>query len=144
MCKCCACPIPLLSAALTLVREKNSRVRPCELEHFHPQDSPYILLTILADHATGFTVPSRCLHFFCFFDFCWFMRRASPYSNSHFLLMRDAMSELRNTDAGNVGVAEIEEIVDKPGTTIGTWFSVLHFIRLPSLMSCGFLPVVHS
>ena len=58
--------------------------------------------------------------------------------------MRDAMSELRNTDAGNVGVAEIEEIVDKPGTTIGTWFSVLHFIRLPSLMSCGFWPVVHS
>ena len=33
----------------------------------------------------------------------------------------------------------LKKLVDKPGTTIGTKFSVLHFIRLPSLMSCGFL-----
>ena len=25
-----------------------------------------------------------------------------------------------NTDVGDVGVAELEELVDKPGTTIGT------------------------
>ena len=49
-----------------------------------------------------------------------------------------------NTDVGDAGVAELEEPVDRPGTTIGTWFSVLHFIRLPSLMSCGFCPLVHS
>ena len=42
------------------------------------------------------------------------------------------------TDVGDVGVAELEEPVNKPRTTIGTQFSVLHFIRLPSLMSCGF------
>ena len=34
-----------------------------------------------------------------------------------------------------------EELVDKPGTTIGTMFSVLHCIRKPFLMRCGFLTV---
>ena len=49
-----------------------------------------------------------------------------------------------NTDVGDVGLAELEELVDKPGTTIGPFFAVLHFIRMPSLMSCGFWPLVHS
>ena len=31
-----------------------------------------------------------------------------------------------------------EELDDKPGTTIGTKFSVLHCIRIPLLMRCGF------
>ena len=31
-----------------------------------------------------------------------------------------------------------EELADKPGTTIGTKFSVLHCIRIPFLMRCGF------
>ena len=31
-----------------------------------------------------------------------------------------------------------EDELDKPGTTIGTKFSVLHCIRIPSLMRCGF------
>ena len=37
-----------------------------------------------------------------------------------------------NTDVGDVSVAELEELVDKPGTTISTQFSVLHFY--PSAM----------
>ena len=37
-----------------------------------------------------------------------------------------------------------EELVDKPGTTIGTKFSALHCIRIPFLMRCGFWPVIHS
>ena len=37
-----------------------------------------------------------------------------------------------------------EELVDKPGTTIGTKFSVLHCIRIPFLMRCGFGPLIHS
>ena len=41
-------------------------------------------------------------------------------------------------DVGDEGVAELEEPVDRPGTTIGTQFAVLHFLRLPFLMSCGF------
>ncbi len=31
-----------------------------------------------------------------------------------------------------------EELADKPGTTIGTQFSVLHCIRVPFLIRCGF------
>ena len=34
-------------------------------------------------------------------------------------------------DAGDAGTAELEEPVVKPGTTIGTLFSVLHCSRLP-------------
>ena len=34
-----------------------------------------------------------------------------------------------------------EELADKPGTTVGTKFSVLHCIRIPFLMRCGFLTV---
>ena len=37
-----------------------------------------------------------------------------------------------------------EELVDKPGTTIGTKFSVLHCIRIPFLMRCGFWLLIHS
>ena len=46
------------------------------------------------------------------------------------LLLAILMSEMKM-------VAELEELVDKTGTTIGTYFSVVHFIRLPSLMSCS-------
>ena len=49
-----------------------------------------------------------------------------------------------DTDVGDVRVAVLDELVDKPGTTSGTYFSVLHFARLPSLISCGFWPLVHS
>ena len=35
------------------------------------------------------------------------------------------------SDVGDVGIVELEELVDKPGTTMGTLFSVLHCIRLP-------------
>ena len=31
-----------------------------------------------------------------------------------------------------------EELVDQPGTTIETKFSVLHCIRIPFLVRCGF------
>ena len=42
------------------------------------------------------------------------------------------------------GVIEVEgwepekKLVDKPGTTMGTKFSVLHCIRIPFFMRCGF------
>ena len=89
----CACPIPLFIAALKLIHEKNSRVRPYELEHLHPQDSPQILLTIRAGQATGFPIRSRCLHFF-FIRFLLVHAVGLSvlcYSYSRFLLMRDAM-----------------------------------------------------
>ena len=42
------------------------------------------------------------------------------------------ITESCGNDAGDVRVVELEEPVDKPGTTIGTLFSVLHCIRLSS------------
>ena len=39
---------------------------------------------------------------------------------------------------------ELDEELDKPGTTIGTKFSVLHCIRIPFFMRCGFWPLIHS
>ena len=43
-----------------------------------------------------------------------------------------------------IGVREVDgsdpedELADKPATAIGTKFSVLQIIRIPSLMRCGF------
>ena len=37
-----------------------------------------------------------------------------------------------------------EDELDKPGTTMGTKFSVLHCIRIPFQMRCGFWPLIHS
>ena len=39
---------------------------------------------------------------------------------------------------------EAEEELDKPGTTMGTKFSVLHIIRIPFEKRCGFWPLIHS
>ena len=50
-------------------------------------------LSILADHATGFRVRSRC-HFYLGFRFLLVHATGLPvlcYSYSHFLLMRDAV-----------------------------------------------------
>ena len=33
---------------------------------------------------------------------------------------------------------ELQELVDNPGTTIGTQFPVLHWVLLPLLVKCGF------
>ena len=37
-----------------------------------------------------------------------------------------------------------EDEFDKPGTTIGTKFSIMQIIRRPSLMRCGFWPLIQS
>ena len=46
-------------------------------------------------------------------------------------------------DVGKVD-EDPEDELDKPGTPIGTKFSVLQIIRIPSLMRCGFWPLIHS
>ena len=47
-----------------------------------------------------------------------------------------------------IGVLEVDEDAEeelvKPGTTIGTKFSVLEIFRIPSLRRCGFWPLIHS
>ena len=60
------------------------------------------------------------------------------------LLVDAGCSASCDEDVDDVGEDELEELVDRPGTTIGTLLAVLNFIRLPSSMSCGFWPVVHS
>ena len=37
-----------------------------------------------------------------------------------------------------------EELIDKPGTTIGTKFFVLHCLRRPFSMICGFWPLINT
>ena len=41
-------------------------------------------------------------------------------------------------DVREVCEDEVEELVDRPGTTKGTWFAVLQSIFLPLSMRCGF------
>ena len=52
------------------------------------------------------------------------MRNDSPVSKVSLKLMKIQRTKL-----------------DKPGTTIGTKFSVLQIIRIPCLMRCGFLTI---
>ena len=40
-------------------------------------------------------------------------------------------------DVGDVLVVELEDPVDNPGTTIGTWSSAWHCIFQPFLTRCG-------
>ena len=52
------------------------------------------------------------------------------------------MKKMKNKLSCFIGVREVDEDAEeelvKPGTTIGTKFSVLQIIRIPSLMRCGF------
>ena len=52
---------------------------------------------------------------------------------------------MKNDSPCFIGVLEVdedpEEELVKPGTTIGTKFSVLQIIRIPFLMRCGFLTI---
>ena len=125
-CKCCAHPVQLFSAALKLTHEKSSRVRPCVLELFRPQVFLLILLTILAYHATGLSVPTRCPHVYQCFRFLLVL--ATGLTRADLLVLSPRVVAGRNTettescghDVGDVGVVGPKEPVDKPGTTIGT------------------------
>ena len=103
--KYCACRIPLFLAALKMIHEKNSRVRPHELE---PLSS------------TRFSVNS-CNH-----SGRW---RNGSHRNLSMPLVLSLLVHVGccagitascGKDVGDVGVAEIEEPVKRPGTTIGT------------------------
>ena len=108
--------------------QKKSQVRPCILERFHPQDSSYIFLTILADHATVFPVLFHCLHFYL--DLGFLLVHATDLSvlfrchaYSHFLFLAGCCVGTMGscgTNVGEVSEDEVEELVDRPGTTKGT------------------------
>ena len=80
------------------------------------------------------------------FGFCWSMRRVSSYFLTHALtscwcwMLRGGHGVLRWRCRRSVNEDELEELVDRPGTTKGTEFAVLQSIFLPFLMRCGFWP----
>ncbi len=82
--------------------------------------------------------------FFCGFSVSAGQRDESPCTSSLILsLLVDAGCSVGVTascdeDAGDVGEDELEELVDRPGTTNGAKFDVLHSIFLTFLMRCGF------
>ena len=53
-------------------------------------------------------------------------------------MLRVGVTVACEEDVGDVGEDELEELVDRPGTTNGTYFAVLQLIFLPFLMRCGF------
>ena len=60
------------------------------------------------------------------------------------LLVDAECSASCNTDDGDAGVDELQELLDTPRTTIDKKFVVLHLIRVSYLMTCGFWQLVHS
>ena len=60
-----------------------------------------------------------------------------PYGSPLSCLSTLSLDTVEDVMGGEVDEFE-EELVDKPGTTIGTKFSVLHRIRIPFLMRFGF------
>ena len=142
-----------------MVDEKNSRVSLCVQELFHPQDSLWVLATTLVCRNTGLPVPVRDPHFYLVLGF-WLVHLTTLLMFQkwtglpvlvypHFNLARLLDGDLNGSISWHEGVVdaevdELEEVEDEPGTTIGTKFSVLHCIRIPFLMRCGFWPLIHS
>ena len=157
--------------ALKILHEKNWRVSLCIQELYHPRDFLWILAAIpVFRNTTGLTVLNRGLRFFNrFWILGWLGQQVSPFFplnmftwhsywigiyptqifpcssptvawhswRCHGWWGRRAWGKRRMIEEGKLE----EELVDKPGTTIGTKISVLRCIRIPFLMRCGFLTV---
>ena len=54
--------------------------------------------------------------------------------------LTSCLNSVMGVEVGNLE----EELAEKLITSIGTKFSVLHCIRIPFLMKCGFRPFIHS
>ena len=127
------------------MHEKNSRVRLSVLGHCHPQRF-FVNSSNHSDTSRNGIPRTLSLSFFVGFSLSAGPRDGSPRTLSMPLvlsLLVDAgccvgVTASCGKDVGDAGAAELEEPVDRPGTTSGTYFAVLHFIRLPFLMSCGF------
>ena len=120
--KHCAFPVPLSSQVLWKTHEKSSQVRPSS----PPRDSLWILATILANQTTGLRVLARCPHFYWVSEFLAGSGDKSPCACSLTFSLRVVarriveFSESCDDDVGDVGVAKLEEPVNKPGTTSDT------------------------
>ena len=83
-----------------------------EMEHYHPLGSSYIVVTIVADHATSVRASSVCFP----------VSVAAPLVISLRVVAGRNVetTESCGNDAGDVCVVELGEPIDKAGTTIGT------------------------
>ena len=119
--KNCACPITLLRGSEPDSREELAGASLC---------SGTLSSTRLSVNSSNHSGRSRNgfprtfslspFFFVLFFGFCWFMATGLHAVLLELSLLVDAWcSASCNTDVGDVGVAELEELVDKPGTTIG-------------------------
>ena len=119
------------------------------------ENGRWISKTHYCHEQVRFTDVHRCL-FFCwhFAVACHNRRRILPSSLSRTGISPTVGEEGEDEEDEEewlsclIGVRKVdqdaEEELDKPGTTIGTKFSVLQIIRIPSLMRCGFWPLIHS
>ena len=113
-------------------------------EHSDPPDSPWNPVAIPENLAiVHFVIRRRLLHFYLCFRFLLIHATGFPGLLTHNFtsfccwIFRADHSILRWT-----GEDEVEELVDRPGTTNGTQFAILQWILLPFLVRCGFGPLV--
>ena len=118
---------------------------PLIQELYHPRDSLWILAAIpVCRNDTGLPVLAfRHVYLTTTLelDTC---TGGVPLSVRSSLSRASVSLDVVVGDEDELGWELEEELVDKPGTTIGTKFSVLQIIRIPSLMRCGFWPLIHS
>ena len=142
-----------------MVYEKNCRVSLSDQELCHPRDILWILAAIpVCRNTTGLSrsirstrtwhgrlmgiYPARIFPFSSLtVAWCcrsWWRRRAWGRCRMMTLLSWKChwcwMNENWRTNL----------LADKPGTKIGTKFSMLNWIRIPFWMRCGFWPLIHS
>ena len=154
--KHCVYPNPHFSQALKIVHEKNWRVSLCVQELYDPQESLWILAAIpVCRNDKGLPVLARDPHFYLVL--VGLVNNSSEVSEEYGSLRSclstrsldtitgwwsishgyhlSCLSTLSHDTVEDVMGGEVdeleEELVDKPGTTIGTKFSVLHCIRIP-------------
>ena len=140
----------------TQIRTSRRRRRLCVQTLCHPQDSPWILAALpLFRNGTGLPVLDP--------DSYFYLEVSEEHARS--CLATLSLDTVEDVVGGEVdeheedvgwsiscleSVMDVEEskleeeLADKRGTTIGTKFSVLHCIRIPFFMRCGFWPLIHS
>ena len=124
--------VPLLPAAPKAIHEKNWK-HVDFLEHFHQPIHPGTPVANRAHFANSPLCNSSSSFFLGFFDFCCSMQRVPPCEWFLVRLFTSSVAGISvsvtvqtvscDEDAGEV--EEVEELVDKPGTTSATWLPYL-------------------
>ena len=153
-----ASPVRLLQGALViLVRKHISQFRSfgkwVKMLCFLDFDTTFVRRS----ESESWEVFAWCWHSFVFRMFCEFSNHCGKardrfpdegmlVSSLRVVAGLDAVSSDVSccNDVEDVLALELEELVDNPGTTIGTKFSVWHWVRLPLVVNCGFWPLAQS